>query len=82
MQIKFWWHIIISLSLSEKQTEINQQPKNQCFWLLFPIHNFKFWPLNMVQWKISKWFLGKALLFFFTDRLYLKTLFDYFSLML
>ena len=41
MQVKFWWHIIISLSLSEKQTEINQQPKNQCFWLVVPNPQFQ-----------------------------------------
>ena len=41
MQIKLLWHIIIFLSLSEKQTGINQQPKNQCFWLAVPNPQFQ-----------------------------------------
>lgn len=41
MQIKLWWHTIIFLSLSEKQTQINQQPKNQCFWLVVSNSQFQ-----------------------------------------
>lgn len=82
MQIKLWWHTIIFLSLSETQTQINQQPKNQSFWLVVSNSQFQILAIKYCSVKNLQVIFRQGVIIIFHWQIISKNIFDYFSIML